>query len=251
MSDIDADQEPTQYVSMGSKDRLSFTMHKKTFSATLIAGIIFLGFLLIVIIISTILISVNFTKLKRTPKRTPKNKTPASSFTKIGLPESLSITIKNNTKEQDQDSCALQCNENCSGFYFDNGQCTTFSEEIILEDTKYHDKQFLFIKNEEDVFVDKKIFLGRFNLPSEFWKKSSGKNYIQLDLGTVTKINFVPNHIKMSKKYTGIYSKYKFTLDQLQIISTRDSTYIHHPETELDIPWKDSNTLYVVYFEKN
>ena len=244
--------ETPQYVSVGPSDNTSVTLHKKTFSTALIAGIIFLGFLLVVIIIGTVMTSSSFGRIKsHRAERPPKQSSLTESYIKLGLPENLTVSVIDTIDSSDENTCAGVCNRNrqCSGFFFDNGQCTTFSDDLTLHDTKYHDRLSIYVKNKNKLHFDNKIFLARYGLPPKFWEKKQDKDYAQLDPLVVTKINFVPNYIKTNKQYTGVYSKYRFDVDQIKTISTRDSTYIHYPGEKLDVPWKDAETLFVVYLQ--
>ena len=243
--------ESPQYVSIGTSNGMSITMKRETFSTALIALLIFVGFLIIVVIIVTVLLIRENTVIKPIHKK--KNKTPSvsDSYLKIGLPQNLTVSIIDTKDSNSEIDCSYDCNRDrdCSGFFFEKNQCTLFTDDLTIQDDRYHQNSYVYVKRKEKVHFNNKIFLGKFGLPKDFWNKREDTNYSQLDVGVVTKLNFVPNYIKMDKNYIGIYTKYKFSKDHLQLIISRDTTYIHYPGTRLEVPWTDSNEIYVVYIE--
>lgn len=244
----DSPDDPTdpKYVSVGRTGLI--TMNKKTFSWGVTAGLIFIGSLIIVVVILTLIISTEFGKIKT---MSGPRIIPSTPFTQVGLPENLAVSVKEVVDLGSVSECMSQCKKDreCSGIFFDNNECTLFSDGITLQDDKYHDKLSIYVKNKNNLHFDNKIFLGKFGLPRDFWMKKQDKDYVQLIPGVVTKINFTPNYIKTNKNYIGIYSKYKFRLQDIDIISARDSTYIHRPGTNLEVPWTYLDLMYVAYVE--
>lgn len=237
--------EEDTYVTVGPKG-FSVNMEKETLKHGLIALLIFLGIAFIIVIAVGILVSRQMTTVK--PKYSKKKH--ESRYTKLNLPQNFTVSVLDTKPDLNERQCERQCtlDRNCSGFFLGKGECTLFENDFTVQGDGSHTDQYLFLKNRNSLQFEDKIFLSRYGLPKDFWTKKSDNNFVQVEEGEVVKLDFVPTVVKTTKARTGVYTRHNFSLDDLNLVLTRESTYVHQPGTQLQVPWKDA-PIFVTYVQ--
>ncbi len=162
------------------------------------------------------------------------------------------------------DSCSSRCDDldGCIGFIYENGTCQLLTETVVLDSDKNltfssDSNNSLFLRSSDNINFKNKIFLAEFRmaLPPRYWLTKQTKYYKQLDINELSKLHFVPSYVLTNEKLVGIYSIYKFTNDDIEILIKRGNTsksYIHMPNTVLSLPtdWVACKTgIYCVYIK--
>ena len=199
-----------------------------------------------------------------------------SSSLSMNFSKKLTSTNYNSadSKSFTADSCSTQCDndDTCIGFLYHSGSCALLNNKITVPkgdsiDFSYDIDANLYLKNSVNPLsgciyqnnncileFDDIIFLADmiWSFPNRYWLVKEAPGYTQVALNTIEKINFAPTVFKANGLYTGIYTSYKFTYDEIPIIIERGSvteSYIHYTNTPLSLPldWKYKTEIYVVY----
>lgn len=159
------------------------------------------------------------------------------------------------------DSCSQKCdnNKNCIGFTYENNICKLLKGNVVIPSDvelsySVSTDSNLYLKSSENLFFKNTVFLGEHMFPMKprYWLVSETKHYKQIRVEEITRLNFVPTYSKVFGNYTGIYSKFIFTIDDVRILVNRGTTnnsYIQLPGEKLNIPsyWKFNIPIYVLY----
>jgi hypothetical protein len=159
-------------------------------------------------------------------------------------------------------SCSDHClnNDQCVGFiYHEQGLCTLLTGDVIIpenDNIAYSPdiNSTLYTKSSDTLKFEGRIFLSEFPqyFPNRYWLTKESYHYVQLFPREMGQLTFYPNYINVYGCYTGIYSLFPFTLNDVPAIlefTDSDKCYIHHPRTELIVPdhWRYHLPIYVMY----
>lgn len=161
-------------------------------------------------------------------------------------------------------ACSMRCDNDadCIGFIYhrlhnNTGECTLLRDDVIVpKETTipfFLDRDStLYMRSSDNLHFRDRIFLASSPraMAPRYWLVKESPGYIQLFPGEIHKLSFIPNYTKIYDHYTGIYCTHPFSIDEISLLLEKGETsqcYIHHPNTQINLPWTHREGLYVVY----
>jgi hypothetical protein len=159
--------------------------------------------------------------------------------------------------------CLRLCKENskCLNVFYEDNYCQLIEEKVDPNSIKYfrHDQRNNLFTHLDHRGLDtsRRIYLLSFNIvspPPRFWMLD--KNLENLDIGEIKELSkFIPKRYIGPKNLLGLYSKFKFSKDEIEIILKKrpadSEVYLHNSENQLEIPKDWKLPIFVVYFEQH
>ncbi|MFK5969592.1 MAG: hypothetical protein QM487_05660 [Candidatus Marithrix sp.] len=174
--------------------------------------------------------------------------------TKFNVIDTFISDGKSFNRNNDVNTCSSVCdrNKDCSGFLYEDKQCTLLSGFIETDNIPYYENSTLYMKDSKNIHFKNHIFIGEMptSFPPRYWLTPSGMGYRRLSIGKVNKLDFFPEYIVNHTDRNAIYSLENFDKSQVDIIKKDKNNYIHKNGDKLKLPshWKYQLPIYVLYY---
>lgn len=188
------------------------------------------------------------------------------SYLGVGVPheETLGLTILDDilvdAKSFTSNSCSAQCNadDRCIGFlYHRPGMCTLLAETVVVPEGRsiaysYELDPTLYLKNLSSLHFENKIYLSQYphTFPLRCWLAPNNDQFASIQIGVVTRINFVPQIHLMGGRFRGLYCRTQFAAEDVEDLFDRSPSlfaWVHEPGSKLEIPPDWPAPLYLIY----